>query len=54
MKHVVKRYGGERLYDTTALAYTTVEALRALRKRSVEVIVTDAVSGEDLTAILLA
>ena len=53
MKHIVKRYAGKRLYDTTALAYTTADALRALRKRSVEVVVTDAATGEDITALVL-
>ena len=54
MKHIVKRYAGERLYDTTALAYTTIEALRTLRKQSVEVIVTDAATGNDITNAILA
>ena len=53
MKHIVKRYAGERLYDTTMLAYTTVDALRALRKKSVAVVVKDAATGEDITRVVL-
>ena len=53
MTRLVKRYGGERLYDTVALGYTTVAVLRALQAGGEAVMVRDAVTGLDITAALL-
>jgi polyhydroxyalkanoate synthesis regulator protein len=49
--HIVKRYAGTRLYDTTALAYTTPESLREARWT---VVIYEAETGEDITQQILA
>jgi polyhydroxyalkanoate synthesis regulator protein len=52
--HIVKRYAGARLYDTSTLSYVTVEQLRALLLADAEVTVYDAGDGTDITQSILA
>jgi polyhydroxyalkanoate synthesis regulator protein len=52
--HIIKRYAGTRLYDTTALAYVTVAQLRALRRADTDVVIFDAEDGTDITRSVLA
>ncbi len=49
--HIVKRYAGTRLYDTTALAYVTPDGLRDARWN---VVIYEAETGEDITQQILA
>ena len=51
---LVKRYDGQRLYDTDLNRYITVDDLYAWQLMSVPFIVRDAQSGEDITAAILA
>jgi polyhydroxyalkanoate synthesis regulator protein len=50
---LVKRYAGQRLYDTDLKRYITVDDLFAWQLMSVPFIVRDAHSGEDVTAATL-
>jgi polyhydroxyalkanoate synthesis regulator protein len=52
--HIVKRYAGARLYDTSTLSYVTVPQLHALLRTDAEVAVYDAESGSDITQAVLA
>jgi polyhydroxyalkanoate synthesis repressor PhaR len=51
---VIKKYGNRRLYDTGDSRYVTLEELAAKIKGGVDVRVTDAQTGEDLTQATLA
>jgi hypothetical protein len=53
-RHVVKRYAGSRLYDTTTLAYVTAPQLRALAAENTGVLVYEAETGADITQSVLA
>jgi polyhydroxyalkanoate synthesis regulator protein len=53
-RHVVKRYAGSRLYDTTTLAYVTAPQLRVLAAEHTEVLVYEAETGADITQSVLA
>jgi polyhydroxyalkanoate synthesis regulator protein len=50
---LIKRYDGQRLYDTDLRRYVTIEDLYAWQLMSVPFIVRDAQSGEDVTAATL-
>jgi polyhydroxyalkanoate synthesis regulator protein len=50
---LIKRYDGQRLYDTDLCRYITIEDLYAWQLMSVPFIVRDAQSGEDVTAATL-
>ena len=50
---LIKRYDGQRLYDTYLRRYITIEDLYAWQLMSVPFIVRDAQSGEDVTAATL-
>ncbi len=52
--HIVKRYAGARLYDTTTLTYATVGQLRALLRTEADVIIFNAEDGADITRSVLA
>jgi polyhydroxyalkanoate synthesis regulator protein len=52
--HIVKRYAGTRLYDTTTLAYVTVAQVRALLRSDADVMILDAEDGADITHAVLA
>jgi PHB/PHA accumulation regulator DNA-binding domain len=52
-RHIVKHYRLARRCDTSTLAYVDVARLRALIRTGEEVVVLDAKSGEDITAIFL-
>lgn len=49
-----KRYGGSRLYDTSKAKYVTVDELREWRERGIAFEVRQAVTGEDVSRVLLA
>jgi polyhydroxyalkanoate synthesis regulator protein len=53
-RHVIKRYAGTRLYDTTTLAYVTAPQLRALAAGDTAVLVYEAETGADITQFILA
>jgi polyhydroxyalkanoate synthesis regulator protein len=52
-RHVVKRYAGARLYDTSTLFYVTVDQLRSLLQTDAKVAIYDAKSGADITRSVL-
>ncbi len=52
-KVALKKYANRRLYDTERSAYVTLEDISALIRRGREVVVTDAQTGEDVTAFIL-
>ena len=51
---LVKRYGGNRLYDTTNRRYVSVDQLREWAAKGLPFLVMEAESGEDITRIFLA
>ncbi len=51
--HVVKRYAGARLYDTSTLSYVTVDQLRHMLRTDADVAVYDAKTGADITRSIL-
>jgi polyhydroxyalkanoate synthesis repressor PhaR len=50
----IKRYANRRLYDTGTGTYVTVEDIAAMADDAADVVVYDAVTGEDITAFILA
>jgi polyhydroxyalkanoate synthesis regulator protein len=52
--HLVKRYAGARLYDTTTHSYVTVDQLRALARTDAKVAIYDADDGREITRSILA
>ncbi len=53
MAYVIKRYANRKLYDAQASRYVALEDLQDLIRRGKEIAVVDAVSGEDITAVIL-
>ena len=53
-RRVVKRYAGDRLYDTAVPGYTTAELLRGLQSKGGDVVVIDAQTGKNVTQAVLA
>ncbi len=51
---LIKRYVGDRLYNTATSSYATPEQLRTLARKGQWVIVRDARSGDDITDEILA
>ena len=51
---LIKRYGAETLYDVDFKRYVGIDDLYAWQLMAVSFIVRDAMSGEDVTAIVLA
>jgi polyhydroxyalkanoate synthesis regulator protein len=51
---LIKRYVGDRLYNTATLSYATPEQLRAISRKGQRVIVRDARSGDDIMDEILA
>jgi polyhydroxyalkanoate synthesis regulator protein len=51
--HVVKRYAGARLYDTSTLSYVTVDQLRAMVRTDAQVAIYDADDGHEITRSIL-
>jgi polyhydroxyalkanoate synthesis regulator protein len=49
---LVKRYAGNRLYDTSNRRYVSVEQLRGWPSKGVTFSVIEAESGQDITDIL--
>jgi polyhydroxyalkanoate synthesis repressor PhaR len=54
MAYMIKRYANRKLYDPQASQYVTLEELEELIRAGREITVTDATTGEDLTAVVLA
>ena len=52
--YVIKRYANRKLYDPQASQYVTLEELAEMIRAGREIAVTDATTGEDLTAMVLA
>jgi len=50
---LIKKYENRRLYDTTNSRYVNLEDVAGLLQRGNEVRVVDAVSGEDITRLIL-
>jgi polyhydroxyalkanoate synthesis regulator protein len=50
---LVKRYAGQRLYETSEVRYVTAEQVRAWHKEGVAVCVRDAATGQDVTRAVL-
>jgi polyhydroxyalkanoate synthesis regulator protein len=50
---VIKRYGGERLYDTGAARYVSLSDIAELVRAERSVRIHEAASGEDITAAIL-
>src|SRR2546426_10968651 len=51
---MIKRYANRKLYDPQASRYVTLEELEEMIRAGREIAVTDATTGEDLTAMVLA
>lgn len=51
---LVKRYGRQRLYDTVAARYLTLDELRRWQATGIGFVIVDAETGEDVTRVLLA
>ena len=54
MAYVIKRYANRKLYDPQKSQYVTLEELAEMIRAGREITVTDATTGEDLTAMILA
>ena len=54
MAYTIKRYANRKLYDPQASQYVTLEELEEMIRAGREIAVTDATTGEDLTAVVLA
>jgi polyhydroxyalkanoate synthesis repressor PhaR len=52
--YVIKRYANRKLYDPQKSQYVTLEELEEMIRAGREIAVTDATTGEDLTAMVLA
>ena len=52
--YVIKRYANRKLYDPQESRYVTLEELEEMIRAGREIAVTDATTGEDLTAMVLA
>ena len=52
--YVIKRYTNRKLYDPQKSQYVTLEELAEMIRAGREIAVTDATTGEDLTAMVLA
>lgn len=50
---VIKRYSGERLYDTQAACYVSLSDIAELVRTHRRVCIYEAASGEDITASVL-
>ena len=50
----IRRYARSRLYDAAGGRYVSVETLRTWVARDIAFKVTDAETGDDITAVLLA
>jgi polyhydroxyalkanoate synthesis regulator protein len=50
---LIKRYGGERLYDTVAGRYVTVADIRSMADAGHSVVVLEAADGTDITDRLI-
>jgi polyhydroxyalkanoate synthesis repressor PhaR len=51
---VIKKYANRRLYNTGSSSYVTLEHLRDMVQKGVDLVVYDAKSGEDITRSVLA
>ena len=51
---LVKRYARNRLYDTAACCYRTIETLRHWAATGIRFVVVDTETGEDVTRVLIA
>ena len=54
MAYVIKRYTNRKLYDPQESRYVTLEELEEMIRSGREITVTDATTGEDLTAVVFA
>src|SRR3989454_7926739 len=52
--YIIKRYANRKLYDPQESRYVTLEELEEMIRAGREIAVTDATTGEDLTAMVLA
>jgi len=52
-RRVIKKYPNRRLYDTTTSTYITLSEIKSLVMDSLDFVVTDAKTGEDLTRPML-
>ena len=52
-KAIIKKYENRRLYDTTGSRYVNLEDVARMVREGVEVQVSDAKTGEDLTRVIL-
>jgi polyhydroxyalkanoate synthesis repressor PhaR len=52
--YVIKRYANRKLYDPQKSQYVTLEELEEMIRAGREITVTDATTGDDLTAMVLA
>ena len=52
--YIIKRYANRKLYDPQQSQYVTLEELEEMIRAGREITVTDATTGEDLTAMVLA
>lgn len=52
-RRVIKKYPNRRLYDTTTSTYITLTDIKSLVMDSLDFVVTDAKTGEDLTRPML-
>jgi len=53
-RHVIKRYAGTRLYDTSTLSYVTMDQIHALLRTDADLAIYDAETGADITRSVLA
>ncbi len=51
---LIKRYSGERLYNTVDAHYVTVDDIRIMANEGLPVVVIDAADGRNITAELIS
>jgi len=51
---LIKRYAGDRLYDTVAARYVTIDDVRAMAEDGIPVFVQEASDGTDITDLLIS
>jgi polyhydroxyalkanoate synthesis regulator protein len=51
---LIKRYAGERLYDTAGARYVSLDDIRSMAHDGIPIVIQDAVDGTDITDWLIA
>ena len=51
---LIKRYAGERLYDTAGARYVSLDDIRSMAHDGIPIVIQDAADGTDITDWLIA